>query len=211
MESIIIVLLIFTSVVGLTFIVERGLALRRSRIIPAPIATAVEVLRSNSDLDGLKKLCEAYPSPIGRLILLAEKHRDWARSDNENALQTRARYEVTRMERGLVILEIIVGISPLLGLVGTIYGLIMLFNTLGPENMSNSAGLSKGIATALYATLFGPLAAIPSLVAWSYYNKKVETMAVEMESLCEEFLKNQYQMKEDRPGPAKKEDKAART
>ena len=96
------------------------------------------------------------------------------------------------IERGLVILEIVVGIAPLLGLVGTIYGLIMLFGKLGQAGLTDNTALSAGIALALRATLLGLLTAIPSLIAWSYYNKKVETLSVEMETICDEFLRRQY-------------------
>ena len=100
-----------------------------------------------------------------------------------------ARQEVSKLERGLVILEIIVGIAPLLGLVGTIYGLITLFGNMG---QAENAKFAQGISLALYATLIGLLVAIPALVAWSYYSKKVETLALEMECVCEEFLRKHY-------------------
>jgi biopolymer transport protein ExbB len=61
--------------------------------------------------------------------------------------------------------------------------------------MSDNSALAKGISLALNATLLGLITAIPALVAWSYYNKKVETMAVEMESLCDEFLRRLYRAK----------------
>lgn len=194
MESLFIVLLILASIVGVTFIVERGLALRWTKVIPPPVEQAVESCRTASDLEFLRQACEQNPSPCSRLLLLADSHRNWSKAENADTLQTRARYEVVRLERGLVILEIVVGIAPLLGLVGTIYGLIMLFGTLGPGGMGDQSMLSRGIATALYATLLGLLTAIPSLVAWSYYNKKIETLAVEMETLCDEFLKRHYKM-----------------
>lgn len=195
MELIFIVLLILASIVGVTFIVERGLALRWHKIIPPAVEAAVETCRSPEDLPILRHACELHPSPLSRLLVLADSHGQWPKSENAEAVQGRARYEIVRLERGLVFLEIIVGIAPLLGLVGTVYGLIMLFGTLGPGGMSDHSNLSRGIATALYATLLGLLAAIPSLIAWSYYNKKIETVSVEMESLCDEFLKRYYNMK----------------
>jgi biopolymer transport protein ExbB len=96
------------------------------------------------------------------------------------------------LERGLVILEIVVGIAPLLGLVGTIYGLILLFGNLGQTGLNDNTTLARGIALALNATLLGLMTAIPSLVAWSYYNKKIETLTVEMETICDEFVRRQY-------------------
>ena len=101
------------------------------------------------------------------------------------------------MERRLVILEIVVGAAPLLGLFGTIYGLIELFGGLGEVGLGDNSALARGIALALYSTLLGLLAAIPSLVAWSYYNRKVENLAVEMAALCDEFLIRQYHRDDD--------------
>jgi biopolymer transport protein ExbB len=124
--------------------------------------------------------------------LLAADHLDWPRAEAVDALQTRARQEMTRLERGLVVLEIIVGIAPLLGLVGTILGMMTTFGNVGKSGQIDPTDLAKGISLILRATLFGLLIAIPSLVFWSYYTKKVESLAVEMESLCDEFLRRQY-------------------
>ena len=123
---------------------------------------------------------------------MAHDHLDRPREENVDAIQTRARHEVLRLERGLVVLEVVVGVAPLLGLVGTIHGLITLFGDLGSVGLGDNAALARGIAIALNTTLAGLLIAIPSLVAWSYYTRKVETFAVEMETLCDEFLRRQY-------------------
>jgi biopolymer transport protein ExbB len=77
-------------------------------------------------------------------------------------------------------------------LVGTIAGMMTLFGDIGQKGLNDASNLAKGIALILNATLMGLLIAIPSLIFWSYYNKKVETIAVEMESLCEEFVRRQY-------------------
>ena len=109
-------------------------------------------------------------------------------------LQTRARSEVVKMERGIVVLEIITGVGPLLGLVGTIFGLITLFKGMGVEVTSDQAAMfSEGISLALEATLLGLAVAIPSLIGWSYFNRRIEAMVVGMENNCDEFLRGQYQ------------------
>ena len=71
-------------------------------------------------------------------------------------------------------------------------GMMSLFSGLGDTGLSDTAALAKGIGLILNATLMGLLIAIPCLIFWSYYNKKVETMAVEMETLCDEFIRRQY-------------------
>lgn len=190
MDIFFILALIFTSIVAVTFIVERGLALRWKKVVPPDLHAIVQSYSSGKDLSRLQDACRQNPSALGRLLMFASEHVDWSRAENSELLETRARQEVSRLERGLVILEIIVGIAPLLGLVGTIYGLITLFSGMGQGG--DNTKFAQGISLALNATLIGLLVAIPALVAWSYYNKKVETLSLELESLCEEFLRKHY-------------------
>lgn len=191
METIIIGILILTSIIGLAFIVERGLALRWSKAIPPGIESALENCTTEEDVATLKQVCLGQPSPLGRLLVVAIEHLDLPREETIDALQTRARHEVVKLERGLVILEIIVGIGPLMGLTGTIFGMITLFAGLGEVGLGDSSRFADGISTVLVATLLGLLVAIPSLIAWSYYNRKVERMAVEMATYCEDFVRRQ--------------------
>lgn len=182
-----------TSIVGLTFIVERGLALRWNRVLPRKVEEAAGACRPGESCEGLRRACEDNPSPLGRLLLTAEQQLDLPKEENENTLQTRARQEIVQLERGLVVLEIVVGIAPLLGLVGTIYGMMTLFGDLGQSGAAtDNTILAQGIALILNFTMMGLLIAIPSLIAWNYYTKKVEMLAVEMETVCSEFLRRQY-------------------
>ena len=192
MEAVVYILLILTSVVGLTFIVERGVALRWQAVIPKEIEAAVESCQSPADVPVLQRVCRQTSAPLGRLLLQASEHLDWPQQENVDALQTKARHEIVRLERGLVVLEIIVGIAPLLGLVGTIVGMMAVFADVGPAGMTDAAKLAQGIALILRATLLGLLIAIPSLIFWSYFTKKVEMFAVEMETMCDEFVRRQY-------------------
>ena len=192
MEPFVFALLILTSVVALTFIIERAIALRWHRVVPAQVESAVESCQTREDVPMLRRVCQQHKSPMSRLLLQAADHLDWPKEENVGAVQTRARQEITRLERGLVVLEVTVGIAPLLGLVGTIAGMMTLFGGIGKTGLPEAALLAKGIAVILNATLMGLLIAIPSLVFWSYYSKKVETLAVEMETLCDEFVRRQY-------------------
>ena len=193
MELLVYILLIATSVVGLTFIVERGIALRWNKVIPPEVAAAVESCQAPEDVPMLKRVSQQHNSPLSRLLILGAEHLNWSKEENVEAIQTRARHEVVKLERGLVVLEIIVGIAPLLGLVGTIIGMMAVFGDVGHAGLTDAAKLAQGIALILRATLIGLLIAIPSLIFWSYYTKKVEILAVEMETLCDEFLRRQYQ------------------
>src|SRR5262245_55598681 len=173
MELLFIIALVITSIISVTYMVERGFALRWHKIIPADVAEGVQRFQGGApeELARLRWVCEAHPSPASRLLLFAADHREWSREENTGVVETRARHEVSRLERGLVVLEIIVGIAPLLGLVGTIYGLIILFGSMAGQDADQTAKFAQGISLALNATLLGLIIAIPTLAAWSYYSK----------------------------------------
>jgi len=193
MDALIYILLALTSVVGLAFIVERGLALRWGKVVPPDITAALAACKSRDDVEKLRRVCAQKPSALGRLLTLAADHLDWPKVENVETLQTAARHEIVRLERGLVVLEIIIGIAPLLGLVGTIAGMMTVFGDLGQTGLNDAGKLAQGIALILRATLIGLLIAIPALIAWSYFSKKVEVLAVEMEAFCDDFIRRQYQ------------------
>ena len=193
MKNTIIGVLIFASLISFFLIVERGLALRQSVIIPFRVIELQRICKTEDDLLTLRTTANKIQSPYSRLIACAIDHLHLTREENMEMLQTRARSEVAKMERGIVVLEIITGIAPLLGLVGTIFGLITLFKGIGVEASAEQTALfSEGISIALKATLLGLVVAIPSLMGWSYFNRKVETLAIEMENLSDQFLYEQY-------------------
>jgi len=191
MEIAIISSLVLISIISIALIIERGLALRRTKVIPRELVAAQRHYLSPDDMPGLRALCDRYPSTHGRLLGCAIDHLHLPRQEIVETLQTRARHEINRLERGLVVLEVATGIAPLMGLVGTIFGLIVLFKGMGGAGGNDAALFATGISIALRATLLGLIIAIPSLTAWSAYNRKVEALAVEMENLTDEFLRTQ--------------------
>ncbi len=181
-------LLMMMSVISVALVLERGWYLRRSKVMPRVVVDGIETL----DTAALRGTCTAMPSPLARLTVTVLDHLRWPKEEVEGAVEVKARREVALMERGLVILEIVVGIAPLIGLVGTIYGIIPLFVDFGKAISGDYALLAKGIGAALNKTLVGLLVAIPTLVAWSYFNKKVETLAVELEGHCDALIRRHY-------------------
>ncbi len=185
-------MLIVTSVVALAMIIERAVALRWARIIPPKLLDELDHFRRGGAAAALERASLQYDSPLGRLLRLGLESASRPREESRDAIETRARREVSRLERGIVVLEIIVGIAPLLGLVGTIDGLIVLFGDLSNMGLGDSTVFARGIAIALNATLLGLLIAIPSLIFWSYFSRKVESIAIEMEAACTELLEHLY-------------------
>lgn len=185
------VLLVLLSITTLTAIFLRAWRLRESAIIPRAVAEAVEDLRPGHTLQSLQEEMERHPSAISLVLSTLISHLNWSKSENLEAVQTCARHEIARMEKGLVILEIATGTGPLLGLLGTLSGLVGIFATLG--NNGDPVLVARGISEALNTTIAGLGVAVPSLIAHSYFQRRIEMLAVEMESIAASLLAKLYQ------------------
>jgi biopolymer transport protein ExbB len=189
------------SVVGVAVIVLRLLGLRRDLAVPPALRAEIERMQpeGSNPLGPLAALLMGDRSPLGRIVRVALKHMDVARSENQDAVQAAARREVVRLEQGLFILEILVGISPLLGLLGAVSGLVKVFGAFGEAaGQSDPHTIAAGISEALSTTVVGLAIAIPCLVAYSCFVRKVETIASELESLVSLLLTKCYQHKQIR-------------
>jgi biopolymer transport protein ExbB len=195
-------LLLACSIAAVAVMILRGLALRRNIVIPPEIEKAIDALEPADDSEAivsLARLVRGDNSALGRIAQVGLRHLQWPKSENIEAVQTRARHEIVRLERGLMVLEVVVGIAPLLGLLGAVSGLVTVFANLGASaTVSDPRGIAKGIAEALSTTVVGMAIAIPTLIAYSYFSKKVETLAAEMESLVADLLAKCYYQKSRR-------------
>ena len=185
--------LLVCSIVSLTTIILRTLALREKNVLPLVIESEMERLVPGASAERLSRIVHHDSSSLARIVRVALAHLRWPRSENVEAVQTRARHEMVRLERGLVLLEVITGIAPLIGLIGTVSGLIHVFASLGlSAGAADAKRIAQGISEALSCTIFGLGIAVPSLVGFVYFSKKVEVLSVEMESLVTDLLSKCY-------------------
>lgn len=185
--------LLACSIAAVTTIILRTLALREKNVLPLVIESEMERLTPGTNPERLARIVHHDSSSLARIVRVALQHLRWPRSENVEAVQTRARHEMVRLEKGLVILEVITGIAPLIGLIGTVSGLIHVFAGLGlSAGASDTKQIARGISEALSTTIFGLGIAVPALVAFAYFSKKVEVMSVEMESLVTDLLSKLY-------------------
>lgn len=185
------VLLVFLSVLSLTAALLRAWRLRESQILPAAVVDAVESLKPGDTLENLYHAMEDHPSATSRILGTLMSHLNWPKSENLEAVQTRARHELARMEKGLIILEITAGAGPLIGLLGTLSGLVGIFAALG--GAGDPVVIARGISEALNTTIAGLAVAVPSLIGHSYFLRRIEMQAVTMESVAAELLAKLYQ------------------
>ena len=173
--------------------IRRVRALRRERVLPRFVRNAIEKLPAGTDTGHIWQLVEQNPAALARIARTGLLHMELPRPDNTGMVQTAARREIMRLEGGLGALELIVGIAPLLGLLGAISGLVGVFSNLGDAtDGQDTAGVALGIAEALNTTIFGLAIAIPTLVVYTFLARRVQAMAVEMESLMASLLSKCY-------------------
>lgn len=185
--------LLICSIVALTVIILRAMALRRKNVLPLVIESEIERLSPGGNPERLSRIVREDDSSLARITRVALQHLRAPRAENVEAVETRARHEMVILERGLIVLEIITGIAPLLGLIGAVSGLVHVFSHLGLNTgTADTKAIALGIAEALNATVFGLSIAVPTLVAFSYFSKKVEVMSVEMETLVVELISKCY-------------------
>jgi biopolymer transport protein ExbB len=185
--------LLICSVVALTVIILRTIALRRKNVLPLVIESEIERLVPGGSPERLGRIVREDGSSLARITAIALQNLRAPRSENIEAVETRARHEMVILERGLIVLEIITGIAPLLGLIGAVSGLVHVFSHLGlGTGSADTKAIALGIAEALNATVFGLSIAVPTLIAFSYFSKKVEVMSVEMETLVVELITKCY-------------------
>jgi biopolymer transport protein ExbB len=185
--------LLACSIISVTTIILRGIALREKNVMPLVIQSEIERLVPGGSAERLSRIVHHDPSSLARIARVALQHLRGPRSENVEVVETRARHEMVRLEKGLIVLEVITGIAPLLGLIGAVSGLVHVFSHLGlSSGASDTRQIALGIAEALNATVFGLSIAVPTLIAFSYFSKKVEVMSVEMETLVVELISKCY-------------------
>src|SRR5246500_2497241 len=197
--------LLACSIVSVTIMILRGLALRRKIVMPPAIEAEIERMAPGESPERLSRLVYHDPSSLARITRVALQHLRGPRSENVEVVQTRARHEMVRLEKGLIILEVIVGIAPLLGLIGAVSGLVHVFFQLGLNSgASDTRQIALCISEALNATVFGLSIAVPTLIGFTYFSRKVEVMSVEMETLVVELINKCYYGRSSREfAPAK--------
>ena len=184
--------LILCSIVGLALVIERTITLRRSRVAPDKLLDEVVALTRTSlpSTDVVSKLGNS--SALGSVLaaglraVVAEPRitEDALRQSFENA----GRVMVHRLERYLNTLGTIATAAPLLGLLGTVVGMIEIFGSQSPTGGSNPAQMAQGISIALYNTAFGLIVAIPALMFYRYFRGRVDEYTVDMEQAAERLV-----------------------
>ena len=165
------------SVLAVYMIAERLIALRNPKVIP-------EAVRERLLVGQMDKVAVDNGTVAGRVVGFYREN-----APDSEALKAYARYEVTGLGRGLFVLDIVVGAAPLIGLLGTVVGLIQVFSQISPETgIPEPTAFVQGLSLALTTTVLGLVIALPAMVGNGYLNRRIELLAAQLEVLIERLL-----------------------
>ena len=181
-------LLLIASIVAVALIVERLIYLRREKILPkALLDEVIRVYRAGKVTPDVVDKLE-HNSPLGTVLAAALRNVDAPRDVMKESIEEAGRGVAHVLERFLTTLGTIASLAPLMGLFGTVVGMIEIFGAQSPTGGSNPAQLAHGISVALYNTGFGLAIAMPALVFYRHFRALVDSFIVEMELQAVKFV-----------------------
>ncbi|MBI2435664.1 MAG: MotA/TolQ/ExbB proton channel family protein [Candidatus Hydrogenedentes bacterium] len=178
-----------TSIAALAIALERFISLRRARIDTREFMdTMRQVLRRGRVQEAIE-ICDEANAPLARMMKAGLLIHDRAKEDIREAIEDAGHLEIPRLERYLAALATCVNVAPLLGLLGTVQGMIRVFSVIQQrQGQVVPADLAGGISNALLTTAAGLCVAIPTLVVYNYFVTQVDNLVVEMELSASELV-----------------------
>jgi len=180
--------LVLCSLVAMAVTIERFLALRRSRVLPRQIVDVVEAIQPGNDLSLALAICRRNPGVLSDVLRAGLENADQRWEVMRDAVIDAGRQGTTTIERHLFWLQTVAQASPLLGLLGTVFGMIQMFSAVSLSGLGDPQVLSKGISVAMLTTAEGLCIGIPALVAYNYLTSRSELLVGEIEGYASRMV-----------------------
>ena len=190
----ILIVIVLLSIYAVYVFVERLMKLSRERVDADALMMKVNAAVRERDLEGALIACENHGGPVARVLISALQKLPYGRSAVEASFQEASLHEEQDLSKGLRPLATIAQVAPLLGLLGTVTGMILAFSEISQQGTGNPAVLADGIGQALVTTAAGMIVAIPVLIGQSYLSSRVESILIEIERRREELMSNVAQV-----------------
>ncbi len=184
--------LFICSVLALAVILERAINIRKDRIIRPELVDVINAIRGPEDIQIVFARCNAIKGPFSNIIKRTISNSHLSREEKVLDIQVAGRQEARSLEKMLIVLEVVTAIAPLLGLLGTVLGMSQVFDVIAEVGLGQTKAFSGGIAQALRTTIIGLSIAIPSLIAYSCFDRKVDNLILEMEKYSMLLLNKLY-------------------
>jgi biopolymer transport protein ExbB len=186
--GIVMIPLLLCSVIALVIAIERWLYLRHARVDTSRLMGRIRSALGEGSTEQARGVCEATPGPVARVLGASLAHFDMPKEDLREVAREEALAQQPVLDGRLPVLATMVTIAPLLGLLGTISGLIKVFHVIAGGGIGDATQLSGGIAEALITTFTGLCIAIPFLVVYNALSGRVESLMHEIELRVTELL-----------------------
>lgn len=180
-ESFTLVIMLFCSILSITFALERWWYFRTAQASPDEVLSHVRKSLEGGKTDAAAAYCQKHPSAVAQVVHYGLLHAARSRKDLEELMLTKLKEERVKLERFLGVLGTLGNISPFIGLFGTVVGIIKAFRDLAMSGTGGPAVVAKGIAEALVATAAGLLVAIPASILYNYFMRRLKVITVDME------------------------------
>jgi biopolymer transport protein ExbB len=188
--------LLICSLVGLIFIIERIIAYRRIQGDTAEIFSGIRESLLEGNLRGSLEVCESFDHPVATTLKSGLLRFGKSNNEIDKAMESVALHEISKLEKGLWVLATIANIAPLFGFLGTVTGMIDSFENLAEVGLGNPQAVASGISEALITTATGLTIALPVQAAYNYFNNRVSSFALDMETSSSMLLETFSEIEE---------------
>lgn len=181
-------LIFMCSILGVAIIFERSVKLRDKRIFPEDFVIQIKAFLKKRDISRAIALCESRKIPLARIIRMGLlKYKDGV-AEVERAIESAGSLEIAILGERLRMLSALANLSPLLGFLGTVTGMIKSFNIIAATGSGRPDLIAGGISEALITTAAGLFVGVPLTVAYFYFQGRVESIIIELEEFCAGLL-----------------------
>lgn len=180
--------IILCSILALAVVFERLVNLRRKRVIHQDFISGIRRFWMRRDVEQALQLCKAHDISISRILRAGLLRHRISLADMERAIEAAGQHEVSLLTSNLRSLGVVANLAPMLGLLGTVIGMIKAFTVISQSGTGNPGLVANGISEALLTTAAGLIVGIPALAAYHYFRAKIDRYVYEMEHISLEIL-----------------------
>jgi biopolymer transport protein ExbB len=193
------------SLATVTIAVERAISLRRAAVMPPALLDELRQRGAAGDLAGAAAACARHPSSLGRIVAAGLRRRSGGPETVRKAIEEAGQREMFALRKYLRVFTLIVALAPLLGLLGTIFGMIKAFQTvaLSADALGRTELLAGGIYEAMITTAAGLIVAIPALLLYHWFAARIDRLVLDMDAVCGDLIEGREEAPaEPEAGPA---------
>jgi biopolymer transport protein ExbB len=173
--------LLLASIIGVTIIIERLFNLRKKKILVPEIVAVLDKINEMENFSLVRSVCEKFDGTFSQITVSCIDNRDLPPDELRILIEDEGRQKVRSLNRGLGVIETIAGIAPLMGLLGTVLGMIKVFDVIQTLGVGQARALSGGISEALITTAAGLMIGIPALIFYNYLSSRSESLILDIE------------------------------